>query len=69
MLITSLSKMEEIVESHPNLSWNGWDVVMYKKNDAAEFSANGCYKNGNWYNKYVYPIMEDGWSIPEKIAR
>lgn len=69
MLITSLSKMEEIVSGHPDLDWDGWNVIRYKKNDAAEFSVNGSCRNGNWYNKYIYPITEDGWSIPEKFAR
>lgn len=69
MLITSLTKMEEIVDSHPELNWEGWDVVRYKKNDAAQFHTNGAYKDGAWYTKYVFPITEQGWSIPERIAR
>lgn len=69
MLITSLQKMEEIVVSQPQLDWEGWDVVMYKKNNAAQFHVNGVYRNGEWYNKFTYPITESGWSIPERLAR
>lgn len=69
MLVTNLQKMEEIVVNNPNLHWEGWDVVMYKKNDSAQFNVNGSFRNGEWYNKFVYPITESGWSIPEKLVR
>jgi hypothetical protein len=69
MLISNLQKMEEIVLGNPQLDWEGWDVVMYKKNHSAQFNVNGVYKDGDWYNKYTYPITEDGWSIPERLVR
>lgn len=69
MLISDLSKMEEIVASHPELSWDGWNVVRHKKNSNAQFDIDGIYKNGAWYKQYVFPITEHGWSIPERIAR
>jgi hypothetical protein len=69
MLVTSLSKMEEIVAGHPDLSWNGWDVVRRKQNSNAQFDPKGICVNGVWYKQYVYPITESGWSLPESLVR
>ena len=68
MFITSLSEMEIIVDSRSDLQWEGWDVVRYKKNNDAQFSRNGVFRNGQWYNKIIFPITEHGWSIPDRIG-
>lgn len=68
MFITSLSKMEEIVASRDDLSWDGWDVVRYKKNNEAQFDVNGVFRNGAWYKRFVFPITQHGWSIPNSIG-
>jgi hypothetical protein len=60
--------MEQIVSYRSDLEWDGWDVVHYKKNDAAQFANNGAFKNGQWYKKNVYPISENGWSIPNYMG-
>lgn len=69
MFIDSITKMEQLVDLRPDLEWDGWDVVLYKKNSGAQFEVNGVFKNGQWYNKFVYPITEKGWSIPDRIGR
>jgi hypothetical protein len=61
--------MEEIVAGHPDLSWNGWDVVRRKQNSNAQFDPKGICVNGVWYKQYVYPITESGWSLPESLVR
>lgn len=68
MLITSLSEMEQLVNSRPDFEWEGWDVVRYKKNHNAEFQVNGCYRNNTWHNKTVFPATESGWSIPDRLV-
>ena len=68
MLVDSLSKMEQIVSSNPELKWEGWDVVRYKKNPSAQFEANGSFQNGVWCKRFVFPITERGWSIPNNIG-
>jgi hypothetical protein len=60
--------MEIIVDSRSDLEWDGWDVVRYKKNDNAQFDSNGVFKNGSWYNKIVFPLKDNGWSIPNKLG-
>lgn len=68
MFITSLSEMERIVDSREDLAWDGWDVIRYKKNDRAQYHSNGIFQNGSWYDKIVFPLNENGWSIPERLV-
>lgn len=68
MLVNSLTEMEQIVAYRPDLEWDGWDVVHYKKNNSAQFDKNGAFKNGSWYKKTVYPISSDGWIIPNNMV-
>lgn len=69
MLINSLTKMERIVQSHPELSWDGWNVVRHKRNPSAQFETNGAFHNGSWHKRFVFPLTENGWSIPDNIGR
>jgi len=69
MLIDNLSKMERIVDSHPELSWDGWSVVRYKRNPSAQFDPSGAFHKGSWHKKFVFPLTETGWSIPDNIGK
>jgi hypothetical protein len=60
--------MEQIVDYRPDLEWDGWDVVYYKKKDSAQFDKNGAFRNGSWYKKIVYPVTENGWNIPNYMG-
>ena len=68
MLVSSLTVMEQIVSSRPELEWDGWDVVFYKKNPSAQFDNTGSFKNGSWHKKITYPVSETGWSIPNYMG-
>lgn len=68
MFITSLSEMEQLVDCRSDLYWDGWDVVRYKKNTSAQFEKNGVFRNGEWYNKTVFPLTSNGWSMPERLV-
>jgi hypothetical protein len=61
--------METIVESNKSLSWEGWDVVLLKKNPAGYMSPDGVFSNGNWYLKTKFALSEIGWDIPSKFMR
>lgn len=69
MKITSLDTMESIVKSNNSLSWDGWDVVELKKSPTAWMKANGAFVNNSWHIKNVFPVTQDGWSIPNKYTR
>lgn len=69
MNIKSLEKMESLVDYNRSLSWDGWDVVELIKYPNAMYKKNGCFKEGKWYLKNVFPVKENGWSIPKKYIR
>lgn len=64
MVITSLDQMESIVKNNSSLSWFGWDVVELKRSPRAWMDPRGAFVKGSWYVKTVFPITQDGWSIP-----
>jgi hypothetical protein len=66
MVIASLEKMESIVKNNSSLSWSGWDVVELKRSPGAWMKPNGAFFKDSWYVKTVFPINQDGWSIPNK---
>lgn len=68
MLVNSLTEMEQIVSYRSDLEWEGWDVIQYKKNNSAQFDRRGAFKGGAWYKKTVFPLNEDGWSIPNNMV-
>jgi hypothetical protein len=69
MLVNSLEKMEQIVESVAELSWDGWNVVKSTPTYKGMFSVDGAFKNGQWYNTKVFPLTETGWNIPNSMGR
>lgn len=69
MIVKSLRKMERIVESHPNLEWNGWDVEWYKPYPAGFLKSNGAFHNGRWTLLTKFSPERNGWSIPAGLAR
>lgn len=69
MLVNDLNKMENIVNSSHELEWDGWDVVKYTPSNNAMFAKDGVYKNGQWYKKKVFPLTENGWSLPDRIGK
>lgn len=69
MNISSLEKMEEIVDHHNSLSWNGWDVVERKIDKSAWAKPNAVFANGKWYRINTYNLSETGWSIPDRLIK
>lgn len=67
MLVTSLEEMEQIVRSREDLSWDGWDVVKHTYANNAMYAKDGSFINGKWMKKKVFPLTEDGWSIPNSM--
>ena len=69
MLVTTLEEMECIVADRNDLAWEGWNIVKFTKAANAIYSKDGCYRNGVWMKKKVYPLTEDGWYLPNSIGR
>lgn len=69
MLVSSLEKMEQIVENNKALSWDGWTVLENKTNENGMSSKDGAYVNGRWIVQKRYELGATGWEIPHKFVR
>lgn len=68
MQITSLDKMEEIVNSNKDLYWDGWTVVNRYRSKKASTSKNGVYSNQTWFIDKRFEPNRNGWDIPERFV-
>lgn len=68
MQITSLDKMETIVKSRSNLEWDGWDVIVYKRDNAGFLKQDGAFRYGRWHTMQRIPVTREGWSVPKRWA-
>lgn len=68
MKITSLEKMESIVNNNKSLSWDGWTVVKSYQSDKGRTSKFGAYKNNKWYMQTRFTPTRDGWDIPDNLV-
>lgn len=68
MIVTSLSKMENIVKSNKNLYWDGWTVVNFYNTDKARTSKYGALVNGKWSMTKRFSPTRTGWNIPDKLV-
>jgi hypothetical protein len=69
MIITSLEKMESIVEKSKFLHWDGWTVVSSYESKKASTSKYGAYRDGEWHIQRRFEPTEIGWEIPERFVR
>ena len=69
MLISSLEKMEEIVEKNRALRWVGWDVVFSYPNDRARTSKFGARVQGVWHMQRIFKLGSKGWHIPKNYVK
>lgn len=69
MLICDIKELERIVEAHPDLHWDGWNVIRVTQQDDAQYSNKGIFNRGTgkWYVKEVYPLDGIGWDIPSEV--
>lgn len=69
MKVTSLEKMEQIVEQNKALSWDGWTVVQSQPNPIGWSKSNGAFINGSWHTQNRFEPTEQGWDVPGKFVR
>ena len=69
MLVSSLEKMESIVENNDSLAWDGWTVLENRTNENGMLSKDGAYVNGRWIVQKRYELGASGWEIPNKFVR
>lgn len=53
------------VETNKNVSWNGWDMEIFKPHPVAAMKKNGAFRNGLWGFLTVVKVNSEGkWNIP-----
>ena len=67
MRIDSFNKMESIVKSNPDISWDNWCVVIETEDDGY-YTKNGVFKNEAWKTQYRFEMVDYGvWEIPDRF--
>ena len=69
MVITSLEKMEKLVEKAKYLHWGGWTVVSSYPSKKGSTSKYGAYREGQWHIQRRFVPNENGWDIPERFLK
>lgn len=69
MVITNLEYAEKMVSKHDDLMWDGWTIVQFTPNTAAELKPQGRRINGVWGFIKEYVPTEIGWEVPNKYVR
>lgn len=64
----TLDQAEKIVNANPNLYWDGWNIEALKQNNNACLLTSGVYRNGQWHQRQVFPLNENGkYDLPKKF--
>jgi hypothetical protein len=53
-------EIDSLVESTPNLSWDGWTVLLDKPNHGAWMRADGVQIDGTWFSRTRIEPGSDG---------
>lgn len=69
MIITSLEKMEKLVEKAKYLRWDGWTVISSYPSKKASTSKYGAFVDGQWHIQRRFEPTEKGWDIPERFLK
>lgn len=69
MIISSVEKMDKVVEKAKYLFWDGWTVVSSYPSKKGSTSRYGAYKDGEWHVQRRFEPNELGWDIPERFMR
>ena len=60
------SKIDDFVEQHDQLDWDGWTVIHDVPNQAAWMRPSGVQKGGTWYMRYRIEPNENGFYVFSK---
>lgn len=62
-----LETAERLVSIHPELSWDGWNIVWVYEDADGFMSQDGVFKNNTWCRKKIFSYEANGWNIPKKV--
>lgn len=53
-----------------NISWDGWDLLIWSPNPHGFTNPRGAYRNGRWGMLNRIPVNAEGnWMVPVKYVR
>lgn len=57
--------VSEQASNGKDVFWDGWDIVIFKKNPSGYMVKNGMYRNGQWGTTRRIKVSERGtWRLP-----
>jgi hypothetical protein len=65
--ILNYDEAHDWVSNNSRALWDGWDIVIWKRNPNGATNKKGLYRNGSWGIADRYSVNSDGnWRIPNK---
>ena len=59
----------EVVERNKFLSWDGWDIVTWRKDPRGYSDRRGKFMNNAWGILFRYTVQPNGtWRVPENYV-
>jgi hypothetical protein len=63
----TLEQAEKIVETHDNLFWDGWDLVVVNPKINGYAKVSGIFHQGQWCVRKVIKINANGlYGLPQR---
>lgn len=69
-MVLDYDKAHRAVKVNSNLYWDGWDIISFKRDNAAMFKKNGIRHNGVWGIHERFIVGSNGtWEVPDRYVR
>ena len=67
MKVLDYDQAHEWVDNNRSAFWDGWDIVVFRRNHNGATNVRGMYRNGSWGIATKYPLNDDGtWKVHSK---
>lgn len=65
----TLEQADKVVDSHDDLHWDGWNIVIVNKGRDGYFKKNGIFTDGQWaVRTVVKPNARGEYNLPAKYT-
>lgn len=69
MITINYEQAHRVVENNKFLHWDGWDIVDFKLDSAAEYDKRGSRYKGRWGFEKRFTPDRNGWKVPQRYVR
>ena len=70
MKVLDYDQAHEFVSKSKSAFWDGWDIVVWKRNQNGTTNPRGMFRDGAWGIANRFPVTETGvWRLPDKYAK